>query len=323
MSAVHNIDWVIFVVSVLGMMGLDLLIFGRHSHHVSFRESAVRSIAWIGAALAFNVFLYVRHGSDMAVPFFLAYVVEKSLSVDNLFVFLAVFSYFRVPDEHQQRVLFWGVFGAVVMRAIFILLGAALLAKFSWTMYLFGGFLIYTGVKLAIAGDSDDIDPANSPALRFAKRFLRTTPEYDGERFFTVKNGVRYATPLFLVLLVIEFTDVLFAVDSVPAVLAISDDLFIVYASNVFAIMGLRALYFMLSGMMGRFHYLSYGLAGVLTFIGLKMVGHGWVHINNWVSLGVIGSLLTLSIVASLLRKPGHGSDTGDALPPKDSPAEE
>ncbi|MGE0323645.1 MAG: TerC family protein [Polyangiaceae bacterium] len=323
MSAVHTTDWILFAVTVLGMMGLDLLVFGRHSHHVSFRESAIRSVAWIGVSLAFNAYLFVRHGSNTAVPFFLAYVVEKSLSVDNLFVFLAVFSYFKVPDQHQQRVLFWGVFGAVVMRAVFILLGAALLAKFSWTMYLFGGFLIYTGVKLVVSGDNDDIDPSNSPALRFAKRFLRTTPELDGERFFTVKNGVRYATPLFLVLIVIEFTDLLFAVDSVPAVLAISDDLFIVYASNIFAIMGLRSLYFMLSGMMGRFHYLSFGLAGVLTFIGLKMVAHSWIKIGNWVSLGVIGSLLALSIVASLLRKPGHGSDTGDALPPKGPATEE
>ncbi|MCA9626864.1 MAG: TerC family protein [Myxococcales bacterium] len=305
------------------MMGLDLLVFGRHSHHVSFRESAIRSVAWIGASLAFNAFIYVRHGSEMAVPFFLAYVVEKSLSVDNLFVFLAVFSYFKVPDEHQQRVLFWGVFGAVVMRAIFILLGAALLTRFSWMMYFFGGFLIYTGVKLAVSGEDDDIDPANSPALRFAKRFLRTTPKLDGERFFTVKDGVRYATPLFLVLIVIEFTDLLFAVDSVPAVLAISDDLFIVYASNIFAIMGLRSLYFMLSGMMGRFHYLSYGLAGVLTFIGVKMVAHSWIHIGNWVSLGVIGGLLSVSVIASLLRKPGHASDAGDALTPQDQATKE
>lgn len=317
MSVVHTIDWILFAVSILGMMGLDLLVFGRHSHHVSFRESAIRSSAWIGLALAFNAYLYFRHGANTAVPFFLAYVVEQSLSVDNLFVFLAVFSYFKIKDEHQQRVLFWGVFGAVVMRAIFMVLGAALLARFTWTMYIFGGFLIYTGVKLAVSGEDDDIDPSNSPALRFAKRFLRTTPELDGERFFTVKDGVRYATPLLLVLIVIEFTDLLFAVDSVPAVLAISDDLFIVYASNIFAIMGLRSLYFMLSGMMGRFHYLSYGLAGVLTFIGVKMVAHSWIHIGNWVSLGVIGSLLTLSVVASLLRKPGHVSDTGDSIIPE------
>lgn len=321
MSVVHTTDWVVFVVTVLGVMALDLLIFGRHSHHVSFRESTIRSLVWIGVSLAFNAYLFVRHGSDTAVPFFLAYVVEKSLSVDNLFVFLAVFSYFKIPDQHQQRVLFWGVFGAVVMRAIFILLGAALLAKFSWTMYVFGGFLIYTGVKLGFGGGDDDMDPANSPALRFAKRFLRTTPDLDGEKFITVKDGVRYATPLMLVLIVIEFTDVLFAVDSVPAVLAISDDLFIVYASNIFAIMGLRSLYFMLSGMMGRFHYLNFGLAAVLSFIGVKMVIHGWVKIGNWVSLGVILGVLTVSIVASLLRKPGRASEAGDTVNSEDNPS--
>ncbi len=303
-------------------MGLDLLIFGRHSHHVSFREAAVRSIVWIAVALGFNVFLYFEHGSDIAVPFLLAYVVEKSLSVDNLFVFLAVFSYFKVPDEHQQRVLFWGVFGAVIMRAIFILLGAALLAKFSWTMYIFGAFLIYTGVKLTMGGE-DNVDPANSPVLRLARRFFRTTTEYDGERFFTVKEGVRHATPLFLVLLVIEFTDVLFAVDSVPAVLAISDDLFVVYASNIFAIMGLRSLYFLLSGMMGRFHYLNYGLAVVLTFIGVKMVVHSWFKISNWVSLGVILGVLTVSIIASLFRKPTPEEPApGDSTPEESTPEE-
>lgn len=285
------------------MMGLDMAIFGRHSHHVSFREATIRSIGWIVVSFLFNIFLYFEHGSEIAVPFLLAYVVEKSLSVDNLFVFLAIFSYFKIPDNLQQRVLFWGIFGAVVMRAVFILLGSALLAKFSWTMYIFGAFLIYTGVKLA-KGSDDNVDPANSPALRLAKKFFRTTPELDGEKFFTVKNGVRYATPLFLVLIVIEFTDVLFAVDSVPAVLAISDDLFVVYASNIFAILGLRSLYFMLAGMMGRFHYLNVGLAVVLTFIGVKMVIHGWIKVSNWVSLGVILGVLAISIIASLLKKP-------------------
>ena len=300
MSAAGFVDWIVFAGMVLGTMLLDLVVFGRGAHYVSFREATIRSIVWISVALLFNVYLYFTHPA-LALPYLVAYLVEKSLSVDNLFVFLAVFGYFRVAEQFQQRVLFWGVFGAVIMRAIFILLGAALLKNFSWMIYVFGAFLIYTGYKLAFT-DEDGVDPENSIALKLARKYLRTSDKLDGERFFTVQNGKRMATPLFLVLIVIEFTDVLFAVDSVPAVLAISDDLFVVYSSNIFAIMGLRALYFMLSGMMGRFQYLDKGLALVLAFIGVKMSLSAFFHIHNFISLGVIATILTVSVMASWLK---------------------
>jgi tellurite resistance protein TerC len=211
-------------------------------------------------------------------------------------------------------VLFWGIFGAVVMRLVFVLAGSALLHRFTWMMYVFGAFLVFTGIKLALKKEDDSMDPESSLALKIARKFLRTTKEYDGDKFFTMKEGVRHATPLFLVLIVIEFTDVVFAVDSVPAVLAISSDLFIVYTSNIFAILGLRSLYFMLAGMMSRFHYLDLGLAVILVFIGAKMLGSKFVHLPSYVSLGVIAGVLAISIIASLLRKP---DEAPESLPPK------
>jgi tellurite resistance protein TerC len=228
-------------------------------------------------------------------------------------VFLVIFSYFGVPERNQQKTLFWGIFGAVVMRLVFVLAGSALLHRFSWMMYVFGLFLVFTGVKLAFKKEGDSVDPESSLALRVARKFLRTTKEYDGDKFFTMKDGVRYATPLFLVLIVIEFTDVVFAVDSVPAVLAISSDLFIVYTSNIFAILGLRSLYFMLAGMMSRFHYLDLGLAVILVFIGAKMLGSKFVHLPSWVSLAVIAGVLATAIIASLLRPQVEPEE----LPPK------
>ena len=254
------------------------------------------------AALLVAESVYWRLSFDKAVTYLVAYLVEKSLSVDNLFVFLVIFSYFGVRERQQQRVLFWGIVGAVVMRAIFILAGSALLHRFHWMMYVFGAFLVITGVRLALKKDEETIDPESNLALRFARKYLRTTDQRDGDKFFIVKDGLRYATPLFLVLVVVEFTDVLFAVDSVPAVLAVSNDVFIVYTSNVFAILGLRALYFMLAGMMSRFHYLGLGLASILVFIGAKMLLAQIVKIPNLISLGVIAGLLTVAVVASMLR---------------------
>ncbi len=295
------LDWGVFAAAVVLTMLLDLALFGRTSHRISFREASVRSVLWIVVSLAFAGWVQHRMGSEKAVSYVVAYLVEKSLSVDNLFVFLVIFTYFRVKEEHQSRVLFWGVFGAVVMRAVFILAGTALLHRFHFTMYVFGAFLVFTGIKLAFKSD-ESVDLENNLALRLARKYLRTTKEFSGEKFFVIKDGVRYATPLFLVVIVVEFTDVIFAVDSVPAVLAISSDLFIVYTSNIFAIMGLRALYFMLSGMMSRFHYLDIGLAVILVFIGAKMLSADFYKIPNFVSLGVIAGVLVLAVVASLLK---------------------
>jgi len=296
------LDWAAFAAAVLATVLLDRALVGKASNAVSFREASVRSVVAIVAALTFAGYVHWSLTLDKAVTYIVAYLVEKSLSVDNLFVFLVIFSYFGIRERQQQRILFWGIVGAVVMRAIFILAGSALLHRFHWMMYVFGGFLVITGLKLALKKEGESVDPESSLALRFARKYLRTTDQREGNKFFIVKDGLRYATPLFLVLLVIEFTDVLFAVDSVPAVLAVSDDVYIVYTSNIFAILGLRALYFMLAGMMSRFHYLDLGLAAILVFIGTKMLLSQVVKVPNLMSLGVIAGVLTLSIVASLLR---------------------
>jgi tellurite resistance protein TerC len=300
LTRASSVDWAVFAVTVVVTLIADRLLFGK-SGRVSFREASVRTAIVVGVASGFAGYVYHRFGAEFALTYVAAYLVEESLSVDNLFVFLVIFTYFRVREKHQQRVLVWGITGAVIMRGIFIVAGTALLTRFHWMMYVFGGFLVFTGAKLAFKKD-EQVDPEANLALRLARKYFRTTNEYDGEKFFTVKNGVRYATPLFLVLIVIEFTDVVFAVDSVPAVLAISPDIYIVYTSNIFAIIGLRALYFMLSGMMGRFHYLDIGLAVILVFIGAKMLASGFFKVPILVSLGVIAGVLTIAIVASLLR---------------------
>jgi tellurite resistance protein TerC len=299
---VSPIDWVVFGVVVFLSLAIDRLVFGRPKAHVSFREAAIRSTFFVTVGLLFSIYVYVREDFDSAVTYLLAYVVEESLSVDNLFVFLVLFTYFKVSEAQQQRVLVWGIIGAIVMRGIFIVAGAALLSRFHWMVFVFGGFLLFTGGKLLVRRD-EQVDPEDNVALKLARRFLRTTKEMDGDKFFVVKDGVRYATPLFLVLVVVEFTDVLFAVDSVPAVLAISSDVFVVYTSNVMAILGLRALYFVLSGMMSRFHYLGTGLALILIFIGAKMVVSPWIKVPSVASLAVIGVVLFASVMLSLLKK--------------------
>ncbi|MBE7483364.1 MAG: TerC family protein [Polyangiaceae bacterium] len=298
------LDWAAFAAAIVATMLLDRLLVGKGSNAVSFREASVRSVVAIVAALAFAGYVHWSMTLDKAVTYIVAYLVEKSLSVDNLFVFLVIFSYFGIRERQQQRILFWGIVGAVVMRAIFILAGSALLHRFHWMMYVFGGFLVITGIKLALKKEGESVDPESNLALRFARKYMRTTDQFDGDKFFIIKDGLRHATPLFLVLLVIEFTDVLFAVDSVPAVLAVSDDVYVVYTSNIFAILGLRSLYFMLAGMMSRFHYLDLGLAVILVFIGAKMLLSQVVKVPNLASLGVIAGVLTLSIVVSLLKPP-------------------
>jgi tellurite resistance protein TerC len=312
-SGERALDWAMFVGVVLAAMGLQAALFGRTAHRISFREALLRTVIWITVGIGFTGWVGYREGGDQALTYLIAYLIEESLSVDNLFVFLVIFSYFGIGERQQQRILTWGIVGAILMRAIFIVAGTALLQRFHWMMYIFGAFLIVTGLKLALKKEGEAVDPSQNLALRLARRFLRTTDELDGEKFFTVKNGVRYATRLFLVLVVVEFTDVVFAIDSVPAVLAISSDVYIVYTSNIMAILGLRSLYFLLSGMMSRFQYLDIGLALILIFIGVKMTAVDFVKVPNLVSLGVIASVLTISVLASLLRK-----STGPSIPGAD-----
>ncbi|HEY4157339.1 MAG TPA: TerC/Alx family metal homeostasis membrane protein [Polyangiaceae bacterium] len=306
-SCAGPLEWAAFAAAVLAVMALDRLVFGAgkpDEHAMPIREAALRSLLVVLSAFLFCGFVYVRLGQDKAASYLVAYLVEESLSVDNLFVFLVIFKYFAVNDARQKRILFWGVAGAIVMRGVFIFAGAALLHRFHFLNYVFGAFLLYTGGKLLFHREDDTVNPEDNIALKLGRRYLRTTNEYDGDRFTLVKNGVRFVTPLFLVLLVIEVSDLLFAVDSVPAVLAVSPDVFVVYTSNIMAILGLRALYFLISHMMTRFAYLGIGLSIVLIFIGAKMILGQHVHIPSLLSLAVIAVVLALTVLISLLRPP-------------------
>jgi len=294
--------WVIFNIFVLGILALDLLVLHRKAHTVSLREALIWSCVWVSLALIFCLGIYLSRGGEKALEFLTGYVIEWSLSVDNLFVFLVIFSYFAVPPIYQHRVLFWGILGALVLRAAFIATGTALLANFHWMIYVFGGFLIFTGIKLLCAGE-EQIEPEKNPAVRLVRRFIKITPAYEGQRFFIRKEGKLWATPLFLVLVVVETTDVIFAVDSIPAIFAITLDPFIVYTSNVFAILGLRALFFLLAGVMEMFHYLRVGLSFVLCFVGAKMLIADFYKIPIGISLGVVAGILLLSILASVFKQ--------------------
>ncbi|MBM2802377.1 MAG: Integral rane protein TerC [Deltaproteobacteria bacterium] len=314
-------SWIIFNIFVLGMLALDLLVFHRKAHAVSLREAFSWSVVWISLALIFNLGIYYLWGSEKAMEFLAGYLIEKSLSVDNIFVFIMIFSYFAVPAMYQHRVLFWGILGALIMRAIFIAAGAALLSAFHWIIYIFGGFLIITGVKMFFAGD-EKIEPEKNPAVVLLRRWMPITKEFHGQRFFVRIDGRLWATPLFVVLLVIETTDVIFAVDSIPAIFAITLDPFIVYTSNIFAILGLRALYFLLAGILEMFRYLKVGLAFVLCFVGVKMMLVDFYKIPIGISLGVVAGILAISILASLVQpklaqvptsepNPGHAPRKG------------
>jgi tellurite resistance protein TerC len=292
--------WALFNAFVIAMLVLDLKVLRRDARAVSIREALTWSIVWIALAMIFCSGIYLAWGEEKAFEFLAGYLIEKSLSVDNLFVFLVIFSYFSVPAEYQHRVLFWGILGALVMRAIFIAAGAALLTQFHWMIYVFGGFLIYTGAKLMMAGD-EKIDPEKNIALRLVRRIIPVTDEYQGQRFFIRRDGRLWATPLLLVLVVIESTDLIFAVDSIPAIFAITRDTFIVYTSNVFAILGLRALYFLLAGVMDMFRFLKVGLSFVLCFVGAKMLLIDVYKIPIEASLAVVASILAVSVFASLL----------------------
>jgi tellurite resistance protein TerC len=293
--------WVGFTVLVLGLLALDLFVLHRKPHAVKPREALIWAGVYAALALLFCGGIYLRFGSDKSMEFLAGYVIEEALSVDNLFVFLVIFAYFKVPRELQHRVLFWGVVGALVLRAIFILLGATLIQTFHGVTYIFGGFLVITAIKLLVQRDQG-VHPERNPLLRLLRRALPVTNDYHGTHFTVRQEGRRYATPLLMVLVLIEATDLVFAVDSIPAVFAVSSDPFIVYTSNIFAILGLRSLYFALAGMMERFHYLKVGLALVLAFVGTKMLVASVFKIPIGWSLGVVLLLLAGSVVASLLR---------------------
>ncbi len=296
--------WVIFSILVLGMLTLDLTVFHRKAHKESFREAVLWSAVWIGIALLFNLGVFWAFGRQKGMEFLAAYLIEKSLSVDNIFVFVAIFTYFSVDPAHQHRVLFWGILGALIMRGIFILAGLALIERFHWVTYVLGAFLVLTGIRFA--KEEAEVQPDRNPVVRFFREIVPVTATFRGQAFFVREHGRWFATPLMVVLLVVELTDVIFATDSVPAVLAISHDPFIVYSSNVFAILGLRALYFVLAGAMTRFAYLRYGLAAILIFVGGKMLIDDLFKIPISMSLGVIGILLGFSIFLSLVRaRPG------------------
>lgn len=292
--------WFGFTAFVLALLALDLGVFHRKSHAVSMKEAAVWSVVWISLALAFNAWIYRRYGGEKGLEFLTGYLIEKALSVDNLFVFIVIFSYFACPPADQHRVLFWGIVGALVMRAIFIFAGAALLAAFHWVEYVFGAFLIFTGAKI-LGHQEEEVHPERNIAVRLARRVLPIVPEFRGHRFFVKEGGRWAATPLFLILIVVETTDLVFAVDSIPAIFAVSQDPFIVYTSNIFAILGLRALYFLLAGIMGQFRFLKVGLGLVLVFVGAKMTFADFYKVPIGVSLLVVAGLLAGSVLLSLL----------------------
>lgn len=301
--------WAVFIVFVLFMLGLDLFVLGgRKAHKVSVREAAAWSLAWVSLALLFNAglwwYLNGSAGQEIAnrkaLEFLTGYLIEKSLSVDNVFIFLLIFSSFHVAPEFQRRVLVYGVLGAIVMRAVMILAGAWVVREFNWVLYIFGAFLVVTGMRMLVMAEKEP-DLEKNPVLKFARRHLRISDGQHGEKFSVVKDGVRYFTPLFLVLILIEASDLVFAVDSIPAIFAITTDPFIVFTSNIFAIMGLRALYFLMAGVADRFHLLKYGLAMVLTFIGSKMLIAPWYHVPVAASLAIVTVLIGASVVASLL----------------------
>jgi tellurite resistance protein TerC len=294
--------WVLFNSFVIGLLLLDLLVFNRRAHAIKLKEALGWSAFWVCLSLCFNFLVYRTMGHEAGVEWLTGYLVEKALSVDNLFVFLLIFTYFKVPAEYQHRILFWGVLGALVLRGIFIVAGAALLAKFHFLLYVLGAFLVYTGVRMGLSDSGEpEIDPEGNPIVRFLSRHLPITRQPDGGKFFTTREGVRFATPLFVVLVLVETTDVVFAADSIPAILAISRDTFVVYTSNVFALLGLRALYFALASLMQLFHYLHYGLALILIFIGGKLLLEDVYPLPMPLALGAVGVLLLGSVGASLL----------------------
>jgi tellurite resistance protein TerC len=316
--------WIGFTLFVLALLALDLGVFHRRAHEVRFREALAWNVVWIVLALLFNGWVYWQFGADRGLEFLTGYLIERALAVDNIFIFLVVFSTFAVPAVYQYRVLFWGILGALVLRAVFILLGAALLAAFHWVMYVFGGFLVLTGIKLLLAANGE-VHPERNVLFRLFKRLVPSVSDYHGARFTIVKAGRRCATPLLLVLICIETADLVFALDSIPAIFAVTRDPFIVYTSNIFAILGLRAMFFLVAGMIRRLAYLNIGLAAVLNFVGVKMLLTDIYEISTLTSLGVIAVVLALSAVVSWLwprafvaaKVPADGGAEPDAEGPR------
>ena len=293
-----------FTIFVLGTLALDLGVFHRKAHAIKTKEAGIWVVIWTTLAFVFAAIIYAWRGPDQSLLFVTGYLIELSLSADNIFVMVMIFGYFAVPGRYQHRVLFWGILGALIMRGAFIGMGSYLVERLHWIMYVFGAFLIFTGIKMALKRD-EEFDAEKNPVMRTARRFLRVTNNYDGQKFFTREQGLLVATPLFLVLLMVEFTDLVFAVDSIPAIFAITRDPFLVYTSNVFAILGLRSMYFLLAGVVDKFVYLKYGLAAILTFVGVKMLIVYWdKHIPTSYSLGFIVLALVTTIVASFLFPP-------------------
>lgn len=293
--------WGAFAAFIAVMLALDLGVFQRDSHEVKMKEAILWCLVWFALALGFNGLLLGWSGPEPAQQFLAAYLVELCLSVDNVFVFILVFAYFKIPPRYQHRVLFWGILGAVIMRCAFILTGIELLRRFHWIIYVFGAFLVYTGIKMALPREQEDVDPSRNIIVRLFRRFFRVSTQMETGRFFIKEDGRRVATTLFVVLLVVETTDFIFALDSLPAVLAVTKNGFVAFTSNVFAILGLRSLYFALSGVMKLFRFLKIGLSVILVFIGVKMLIEPWVPITTSVSLGVIGGVLTVSVLMSML----------------------
>jgi len=293
--------WIAFNLFVIVMLAIDLGIFHRKAHTVSLKEALTWSGVWISLALIFNVGLYVLRGPDPALQFFTGWLIEKSLSVDNIFVFVLLFSFFSVPSAYQHRVLFWGILGALIMRGILIAVGAVLLEQFHWILYVFGAFLIFTGIRMGLQKETN-VDPEKNPLLTLARRIIPVTRDYEQDRFIVRRAGMLMATPLLLVLLVVESTDLVFAVDSIPAVFAVTRDPFIVYTSNVFAILGLRSLYFVFANVIDKFTYLKLGLSVILTYVGVKMLLADIFPIPTFLSLAIIALVLAAAIVASIMR---------------------
>jgi tellurite resistance protein TerC len=315
------LPYVGFLVFVLAMLAIDLGVFHRKSHAVSIREAGTWTVVWITLALIFFGGLWLRNGSEQALAFITGYVIEYSLSMDNIFVFVLIFGFFAVPPAYQHRVLFWGIMGALVMRGVMIAAGAALIDRFHWIIYVFGAFLVFTGIRMAFHKD-EEVHPENNPVVKLFTRLVPVTKEYEGDKFFVRHAGKLLATPLFIVLIMVETTDLIFAVDSIPAIFSITTDPFIIFTSNVFAILGLRSLYFVLRGAVDKFHYLKIGLSAVLTFVGIKMLAGYWYHLHVGISLGIIAVLLGASIVASLIRarRLEEGSDTPPSPTPNPQP---
>ena len=295
--------WVGFIAFVLAMLALDLGVFQRKVHEVKPKEAAIWTAVWVGLALLFAGGLAWYHGAEPALTFLTGYVIEESLSMDNIFVIVLIFDFFAVPKAYQHRVLFYGIVGALIMRGIFIALGTALLARFEWIIFVFGGMLVITGVRMAFKHD-ESFDADQNPIVRMVRKVFPLTREFHGKHFFTIENGRKMATPLLLVLVLVEFTDLIFAIDSIPAIFGVTRDPFLVYTSNIFAVLGLRSLYFLLASVIERFHLLKYGLAIILTFVGLKMLAEHWIHVPILVSLGVIIGVLAIAIIASLIWPP-------------------